>query len=274
MSNITEQEMANNVNSILQKSPPVPAFGASRLTRMRQMNAKDERDSGEVVPSWLRPVPYTRQKVTRGRALYQLGDASNNLYVVRYGMFKTVAVLIQTHPCITGFRLCGDVMGLESVGDGNCVSSAVALEDSEVNVVSYRELLPAIARNPPIGTQLQIHMSREMASAQNINTLLRELNAERRLAFFFLDLTARLSIHGYSPTRLTLRMTRMDIASYLSLSNETVSRAMSRLIGANLIDMRSLREVSINDLEALRDFVWGRGFPVSLLPANMRTMHC
>jgi CRP/FNR family transcriptional regulator len=75
--------------------------------------------------------------------------------------------------------------------------------------------------------------------------------AEVRLARFLLHLSHRMAACGQSPRRFVLRMSRRDIASYLGVAHETVSRSFTALAGWGLVEVDN-REVAIADMEGLR----------------------
>ena len=75
--------------------------------------------------------------------------------------------------------------------------------------------------------------------------------AEARLASFLLDLAHRYQARGYSLSEFFLRMTREEVASYLGLKLETVSRLFSRLQGEGLLQVQG-RAIKLLDLTALK----------------------
>ena len=78
-------------------------------------------------------------------------------------------------------------------------------------------------------------LATEVAREQNLVLVLGSMSAEERLAVFLLNLSQRYRERGYSPSEFMLRMTRVEITSYLSLKFETVSRQLSRFQAAGLI---------------------------------------
>ena len=95
---------------------------------------------------------------------------------------------------------------------------------------------------------------REIVRDQGIMLLLGSMRAEERLAAFLLNLSQRNAAHGMSPTRLTLRMSRLEIGSYLGLKLETVSRAFSHFQEDGLIRVKA-RAIEILALPRLRELM-------------------
>jgi CRP/FNR family transcriptional regulator len=94
-------------------------------------------------------------------------------------------------------------------------------------------------------------MSREMHDDQVLLMLLGKRSADERLAAFLLNLSERYGQRGYSPVEYNLSMSRHDIANYLGLAVETISRWFSRLQDSGIVAVRA-RNVRLLDLERLR----------------------
>jgi CRP/FNR family transcriptional regulator len=97
-------------------------------------------------------------------------------------------------------------------------------------------------------------MSREIVREQGQVALLGNMRSDARLAAFLLELSEKFAARGYSATDFLLRMTRDDIGSYLGVTLETISRALSRLQEQGLITAK-LRSIAIVDVARLRRLV-------------------
>jgi CRP/FNR family transcriptional regulator, anaerobic regulatory protein len=170
-----------------------------------------------------------KRKVRHGVTLFAAGDALAAVYVVRSGMFKTVTVSREGHPKITGFYLPGDVMGLDAINEGFYTFDAIALEHSEVCVLPIHRLEALAGAVPALQKQFIRALSAEISRDHGLMLLLGCMDAEQRVARLLLSLAERYHRLGYASDALFLHMTRDEIASYLGLSSETVSRVMSRL---------------------------------------------
>jgi CRP/FNR family transcriptional regulator, anaerobic regulatory protein len=197
-----------------------------------------------------------RKSVTRGDVLFHVGDEFASLFAVRTGFFKTCVASEDGRDQVTGFHMAGELMGLDGIGTDRHTCDAVALEDSQVCIIPYRQL-EDLSREL---TDLQRHfhriMSREIVRDHGVMLLLGSMRAEERLAAFLLNLTQRLRARGFSATSLVLRMTREEIGSYLGLKLETVSRAFSKFQEDGLLEVRQ-RQIRVIDPEALQALVNG-----------------
>jgi CRP/FNR family transcriptional regulator len=169
-----------------------------------------------------------KRKISHSGPLFCAGDPLSAIYVVRSGTFKTVSVSREGHSKITGFYLPGDVLGLHAIAEGRYAFDAIALEDSEVCVLPLQQLESMACAVPALQRQFTRALSRAI-SVDHRMLLFGCMDAEQRVARLLLSLADRYHHLGYSGDALLLHMTRDDIASYLCLSSETVSRIFSRL---------------------------------------------
>jgi CRP/FNR family transcriptional regulator, anaerobic regulatory protein len=183
-----------------------------------------------------------KRKVRGSARLFRAGDALTSVYVVRSGTFKTITLSHDGRPKITGFYLPGDLMGLEGIGDSTYAFDAIALENSEVCVLPLTQLESLAGIVPELLREFVRVLSVEITRDHRLTTLLGCMDAEQRVARFLLSLAERYHRLGYASKALLLHMTRDDIASYLGLSSETVSRILSRLRrrGVLTVDQRRI----------------------------------
>ncbi|GJI94056.1 transcriptional regulatory protein btr [Duganella caerulea] len=189
-------------------------------------------------------LPERRIRVPRDGVLYHCGDPVKNLlYVVRYGAFKTCRVGVGDSLHITGFQMTKEFLALEALGLRLHRCQAVALEDSEVCEVSLLQLTQA---------HLVLHelLSDAAAQARNLAQMLRCSGADQRLAAFLLNMSHRFGAAGYSARSFRLQMARVDIAQFLGLTAESVSRSLARF-GAEGVVQAERRLITICDAPRL-----------------------
>lgn len=196
---------------------------------------------------------FTPRRIARGEWLYQTGDDFLSLYGVRFGHFKTVQFSRRGGQSIGGFCMAGDLMAMEAIATGHHTCSAVALEDGEVWEIPFAMLQELLMQIPRLLQGFHRAMSREIEREQGAMLFLSHMHADQRLALFLLMLADRYALRGFSATRFQLRMSREDIAGYLGLTVESVSRQLSRLRrnGSIMLSKRDLRIMERAQLEAL-----------------------
>ncbi|MFP5465134.1 MAG: fumarate/nitrate reduction transcriptional regulator Fnr [Gammaproteobacteria bacterium] len=190
---------------------------------------------------------------SRGRTLFRADEPFRAIYVPRSGAVKTYILGADGSEQIIGFHLPGEVIGLDGMVEHRHQLTAQALELVGVCEVPFDLLEHAAARVPALQHQLMRLMSREIAGKEQQLLTLGDHSPERRLALLLLDLSQRYAQRGFSATEFNLPMSRQDIAAYLRLAAETVSRAFGKLQRDGLVDVDG-RLVRITNSVALAAF--------------------
>lgn len=193
-----------------------------------------------------------RIRLTKGGALFYLGDKADAVYAIRSGSLKTQLEDSAGQIQITGFLLPGELVGMDGLLEHEQLSHAIALEDTEVCVIRLDEMDRLAVHLPILQQQFRRLMSREIQRSHQLVMSLGVLRSEQRVAAFLLNLSQRLSALGYSSNEFILRMSREEIGNYLGLTLETVSRLFSRFARESLIRIRQ-REVQILDHRTLQE---------------------
>lgn len=163
----------------------------------------------------------------RGEHLYRAGERPAGIYAVRSGALKSYLLDRDGGEQVTGFHLPGELLGLDALGRPGHPGFAVALETSQLCRIPLAALEDLAGRWPALRQALLQAMSAEIHREQWLLRLTRS-HAEARLAGFILELAGRLARRGQSAQRFILPMSRCEIASYLGLTSETVSRLLAR----------------------------------------------
>jgi len=202
----------------------------------------------------------THRKIRRDECLFKAGDKCDTLYVVRLGSFKTTVSTQTGAEQVLGFFMAGDTLGLDGIAGETHAVNAVALEDTEVCVIPYANVLALETQEPEYLRHVQRLLSREVVREHGVALVLGSLAAEERIAAFLLNLSQRFEARGYSKSEFVLRMTRATIGSYLGLKLETVSRVFSRFAADGIITVNQ-KHIQILDFAALRAIVSGKKRP-------------
>ncbi|MBE0550230.1 MAG: Crp/Fnr family transcriptional regulator [Rubrivivax sp.] len=197
-------------------------------------------------------VFFGMRRVLADGTLVREGQPFESLHLVSSGSFKHVQTDLEGYEQVLGFAIHGDIVGLDALGRSWHASSAIALEDSTVVVMPLRELLPLCKRLPALELLLHRAAGTELLRRADTQYLMSAPISEVRVARFLLQLARRQSALGHSDRRLRLYMTRRDIASYLGVAHETVSRALTALVNSGCIGV-SHRDIEIIDETALRE---------------------
>lgn len=205
-------------------------------------------------------VPLLRRRLEAGQYLYRAGQRFQSLFLIHTGSVKTCELADDGREQITGFHMAGELIGVESIGLSTHVCDVIALESCEIWELPYPPVISACVRLPELQARLNAALAQEIRRHRSWMLALGTLAAEQRVAAFLLDLATRYEALGFSGKHFILRMSRADIASYLALKHETVSRALSHLADAQCIAV-CRREMRILDQAGMRRIA---GFSVQL----------
>lgn len=203
-----------------------------------------------------------RRPLAAGARLFRMGEAMGSVFVTRDGAVKTVTVDENGDEQIIGFHLPGELIGLDALADGRHRCEAVALTRASLCEIPFTELGEVAGRIPGLQQQLLRVIGMSLGRDHDHKTMLLRRQANERIALFLHGLSERYRITGGDARRLQLPMSRIDIANYLGLALETVSRGFGRLHDDGLIAVIG-RQVTVIDAPALAALAHGRPAPAT-----------
>jgi CRP/FNR family nitrogen fixation transcriptional regulator len=180
----------------------------------------------------------------RNAEIYGEEEPADYLYKVVSGTVRTYKVLNDGRRQIGAFYFPGDIFGLET-GEEHTFS-AEAITDCKVLVIKRSAVIGLAARDNEVARQLWALTSRELRRVQD-HILLLIKTAEERVVSFLLEMAARRP----GTNAVELPMSRQDIADYLGLTIETVSRTLSQLEDTAAIELPSSRRIVLRNRTAL-----------------------
>lgn len=185
-----------------------------------------------------------------GEHVFREGDPFEAIAAVRAGTVKTYTLDREGHEHVLGFHLAGEVIGLNAIDDETFPCSAVAVDTVMLCRFSFPKISVLAARLPGLQQHLFRLLSRDIGRAA---LLAGDWAADQRLSAFLIGLSRRLAARGFSPDRLQLSMARTDIANYLRLAPETVSRVLKRFQDEGMlrVDRRALDLIDRDRLELI-----------------------
>ncbi|UFX49020.1 helix-turn-helix domain-containing protein [Bradyrhizobium sp. 41S5] len=183
----------------------------------------------------------------RGAELFGEGEDAEYVYQTISGAVRTYKLLPDGRRQINSFHLIGDMFGLENGAIHRFTAEAIV--ETKVRIVRRRSLLDAMANESTGVTNLLSLITLNLQHAENHMLLLGRKSSLERVAAFLIEMDERL-VH---PDELTLPMNRRDIADYLGLKLETVSRALSTMRDKRILRFNGVtqRQVVLMDREGL-----------------------
>lgn len=186
-----------------------------------------------------------RMSYPKGAEIFGEAEEAEFLYRVVSGAVRSVKLLEDGRRQIAAFHLPGDWFGIEA-DDLHCFT-AEAVDDCEILVVGRRTAFAMAGRDPEVARALFAIAARDLARAREHMLLLGRKHAGERVAAFLLDMRSRTN-----GALIRLPMSRTDIADYLGLTIETVSRTITEMGRKGWINLAGSRRVSLRNPEALR----------------------
>jgi CRP/FNR family nitrogen fixation transcriptional regulator len=177
-----------------------------------------------------------------GEEVYAEGDKAGALYRVDHGVIRVYRLLADGRRQICAFHMRGEVFGFEAGAERHFFADAV----SDTDLRSLR-----LGSEAELAQELLKLSLKSLAQAHDHLLTVGRNDAAGRVAAFLLEMAQRQE-SGITKS-LSLPMSRADIADYLGLTIETVSRVMTRLKDGNVIRLPSARQVEILNWQALAD---------------------
>jgi len=186
-----------------------------------------------------------RMSYARNTEIYGEGEPADYLYKVMSGAVRVSKLLDDGRRQVTAFHLPGEIFGLELGKEHRF--SAEAISESSILVVKRSTVLALAGRDGEVARQLWTLTADALQRVQDHMLVLGCMNAKERVANFLLQLAKRVS----SGNEVELPMPRQDIADYLGLTIETVSRTMTQLENDATIGLPSSRRIVLRNRAAL-----------------------
>jgi CRP/FNR family transcriptional regulator, anaerobic regulatory protein len=219
--------------------------GLQQLCLPASIGGDDLRRLDEVVQA--------KRPLDRSQTLFLPGTPFHSLFVVRSGSFKTYVTNEQGETQILGFHLPGEILGLDAISAEKHQCTAEALERTSVCEVPFAHLSHIALQVPDLQRQLLRVISREVMRDHEHLVMMGRRHAQERLAIFLKSLSERYARIKRDPALLTLPMSRYELANYLGLVVETVSRLFTRFQQLGVLEVRrkNVRILDFDKLEAL-----------------------
>jgi CRP/FNR family nitrogen fixation transcriptional regulator len=186
-------------------------------------------------------------QVAEGREVFAEGEEPDVFFKVVSGVVRVCKFLSDGRRQIEAFHVAGEVFGFELGGERMLSAEAV----SDCTLVSYRRrsVETLAQKDESISRQLFQYAMQNLAHAQGHSLLLGRRGAAEKVASFLLGQ----AVHSADKRIVNLAMTRQDIADYLGLTIETVSRSFSQFERDGVIALANTREVRLKNIAALED---------------------
>lgn len=184
--------------------------------------------------------------------IFDEGEPAVSVFNVKEGAIRLYKLLADGRRQIVGFLFEGDFLGLSGVRGGNYAYSAETVVPSQVCRLQRATIDGFMHDFPKMERQLLDIAAAELAAAEEQMLLLGRKTARERLASFLVRLSERAARRGKPADPVSIPMSRTDIADFLGLTTETVSRTITQLKRERLITLLPGAAIAIPDRDALQ----------------------
>lgn len=189
-------------------------------------------------------------RLSAGECLFRQGESALSVFTVTEGMLKSYKLLPDGRRQVIGFHFPGDFVGTTIHEHQEITVEAI----THVRVCAFpvRRFDDFVEDHPPMERELYVAAARELATAKRQMVLLGRKTAVERLASFIAALYER-----QGSDVVDLSMSRSDIADYLGLTKETISRILGELKNARIVRLQAIDRIEILDAKRLKQIAAG-----------------
>lgn len=204
----------------------------------------------------LEAIVRTPAPLAEGEYLYLAGSAPRYIYFVSRGSLVSHCHQADGEEQIVGLYLPGDPVGLDSLGSTRYTHSVRAAEKTNVCAIALEDITRMDGTTAGLAGRLMKLISEQVRVGQRNHVLMSRRSAVERVARFLADYASRLDRRGLVSDEFVLGLSRKDLANYLGLKIETVSRCFSALRDQDVLNARR-RVIAIKDADALNHLACG-----------------
>lgn len=190
-----------------------------------------------------------------GEALFWEGDAASHVFQIVEGCLRLCRILPDGRRAVTGFAFGGEMLGVSFLG--SYLYTAEVVTKVRLRRLARGRFYAAVDGAADLRPQLLARICEEMGAAHKHMIVLGQLSAEERVVSFLLSAARRTGADIKKPVSIELPMSRLDIADYLGLTIETVSRVFSKLKRNGLVGLEGRHTVILRRMRQLQDLAGG-----------------
>ena len=202
-------------------------------------------------PSVFDRISKQRRIFRRGEILFHAGQPFSFVCAIRSGSVKSYLCSEEGEAQVTGFWFAGELLDLNGIHHDSRACVVEALEMTSVCELPTDFLQQLLADVPAARFEMLRNMSAQVHGAEELIRVIETKRTDQRLAVFLLEVSRRAALRGLSEREIRLAMSHTDLASFLGMARETLSRALSRFDMEGMVAGRG-EVILIKDPDALR----------------------
>jgi CRP/FNR family transcriptional regulator len=198
-------------------------------------------------------VMQVKGPVRRGETIYRAGMPVKSIFFIRKGSVKTEVCTVNGLLEVTAFYLVGELLGVDAIGSEEYPADAVAMEDTWLCELPISQLKALCRMCDEFQQALITRLGRTLNEDVYQWALARNQKAKQKVAWFIFGLFKRISLRQIAdPLTIPLPMRKTDIANYLGLAPESLSRALHALEEEGVI-LNHSKHIYVSDIKKAQD---------------------
>lgn len=195
------------------------------------------------------------KNVKRGEVVFHEGDPLASLYIINRGSVKAYTYTREGKEQILYVMTEGDFFGeLTLLKEDVFEYSITALEDTALCVLSQEDFRKVLASSPQVRDQVLAHAYDRIKSLEKLVQVVTNKDVDVRMAVLLSNLAVGFGVEDQRGIAINMPLSREDMAAYLGLTRETVSRRLSALQSEGILYLEGSRRVVVQDLDRLKEF--------------------
>jgi CRP/FNR family transcriptional regulator, cyclic AMP receptor protein len=230
--------------SSAERSSAGPPFGLNHIPLLKILSAQDRQQIlGEM----------TETRYGKGQYIFREGDPTEYFHIVKEGSVKCVKSSLDGKECTLKVLMPGDLFCCDASAFDGASHPGTAQPMGDVSVLRMKKeaYFNMLRRNPDAAMEVIRYLGNRLNEAQEKAKILALDSADQRLASLLVSLAERSGVEDPQGIRLSVRLTRQDMANMVGVTTETAIRIMARFKKTHLVSGTASRLV-IRDLSRLK----------------------
>ncbi|MFL0166249.1 Crp/Fnr family transcriptional regulator [Candidatus Clostridium helianthi] len=196
------------------------------------------------------------KEFSKGDVIFTEGNIANTLYFINEGKIKLYKYTKDGKEQILHILSEGDFFGeLELIKPSKYGFNSKAIEDVKICTLSKEEMKDIMMKNPEIGIKVLETVGERLSKVENLVQNLATNDVDSRMAYLIIELMEKYGENVDGNISVKLPISREDMASFIGVTRETISRKLKKLEDENLIKIIGTKTIIIIDEEGLRNYI-------------------
>lgn len=196
------------------------------------------------------------KEYSKGDVIFTEGNISNTLYFINQGRIKLYKYTKDGKEQILHILSEGEFFGeLELIKPSKYRFNAKSIVDAKICTLSKDEMKSIIMRNPEIGIKVLEAIGERLSKIESLVQNLATNDVDSRMAYLLMDLMEKYGESIENSISVKLQLSREDMANYIGVTRETISRKLKKFEDEKLIKIVGTKNIIILDEEGLKDYI-------------------